>query len=426
MNEKLKAARLKKGLSQEDVAALAGVSARAYQRWESGEACPNFESRRLLRQVFDCTDEDLGFGNRERVILFSHEELAAFADYLGLGGNVMIRFDEGKRNTLRKLLALAGTTLGAQILAKPEPWEWLATSSLSSPISSETLAYFENMIGNVWGLSNSGELTIAEQALSTFLPKLLMQAPRQPDAARLAAQGLRLQSVLAAHNLQLQEKVMLCEQAVEYAKLSGEGNALVSSLTELAVAYKYTDQPEQSLLTYQEALGYVDHASSQLVQSRVYAASASAFAKAGRQREARFYIDLAHETFPSQPDRDPLAALADYGKYLLIFYHGTIYLDLQEYEQAWNIFDGVHQLISVPERNRLEIRNNQSRAATLMQDLERYAACLEDSLHGSIAIKRRKRYVEAIKIFQEDMPQTWLKEDPIKHLVEQYHLDGRV
>lgn len=426
MNEKLKNARLKKGWSQEEVAAIAAVSTRAYQRWESGEASPNFESRRLLRQAFDCADEDLGFGHPEQELVFSQEELTSFAEYLGLGGNVMVRFDEAKRNTLRKLLTLAGTALGAQIIAKPEPWEWLATSNQSATMSSETLMYFESMIGNVWGLSNNGELVVAEQALSTFLPKLLGQAPHQPDAARLAAQGLRLQSVLAAHELQLQEKVMLCEQAVEYAKLSGEGNALVSSLTELAVAYKYTDQPEKSLLTYQEALGYVDHASSQLVQSRVYAASASAFAKAGRQREARFYIDLAHETFPSQPDHDPLATLADYGKYLLIFYHGTIHLDLKEYEQAWNIFDDVNHLGSaVPERNRLEIRNNQGRVAAQMQDLERYTVCFEDGLRSSIALKSLKRYNEALKIFQEDMPATWLKEDPIQRLAEQYHLDGR-
>lgn len=426
MNEKLKNARNSKGLSQPEAAVIACVSTRQYQRWESGDASPNFASRQLLRQAFGLTDEELGFTDKRPPILFDAGELSAFANYLGLGGYSMVHFDEAKRNTLRKLLALAGTSFGAQILARPEPWEWLITPSTpASSIEHEALGYFESMIGNVWGLSNNGELDVAKQVLSTFLPKLLRQAPHQPDAAKLAAQGLRLQSVLAAHELQLQEKVMLCEQAVEYAKLSGEGNALVSSLTELAVGYKYTDQPEKSLLTYQEALGYVDHASSQLIQSRVYAASASAFAKTGRRREAQFYLDLAQDTFPSQPDQDPLATLADYGKYLLIFYQGTVYLDLSDYEKAWSIFDSVNQLEAVPERNRLEILNNQGRVATSMQDLERYAACFEDGLSSSIALKSRKRYDEAIKIFHEDMPQVWLREDPIRRLVEQYGLNGK-
>src|SRR5689334_20302400 len=62
MNEKLKAARLRKGWSQEETAAQAGVSFRAYWNWENGLANPNFGSRRALQDAFGYTGEDLGFG----------------------------------------------------------------------------------------------------------------------------------------------------------------------------------------------------------------------------------------------------------------------------------------------------------------------------------------------------------------------------
>src|SRR5260370_1264538 len=70
MNEKLKAARLSKGWSQEEAAAQAGVSFRAYWNWENGVANPNFGSRRVLRDAFGCADEELGFGK-------AHDEVSS-------------------------------------------------------------------------------------------------------------------------------------------------------------------------------------------------------------------------------------------------------------------------------------------------------------------------------------------------------------
>ncbi|GHO94792.1 hypothetical protein KSF_048400 [Reticulibacter mediterranei] len=430
MNKRLHDARIRKGWSQEEAAEQAQVSVRTYQRWEHGTHSPNFESRKLLREAFGCSDADLGFvellysDDDRQILLLTSEEEAAISDLLRLGGTTaMVLFDKSKRDALAKLMKIAGATIAApQILTTAEPWERLAHAQTSSSPSQETYAYFESMIASCWGLSNNGELDVSGQMLSTFLPKMLQLAPQHKEAARLASQGLRLQSVLTAHNLRLQDKVAFCEQAVEHARLSGEGNTLVSALTELAVAHKYAKQPEKSLRTYQEALTYVDQASP-LLQSRVYAASASAFAKTGRKREARFYIELAQETFPSRADRDPVAALADYGKYLLIFYTGSVHLDLGEYEQAWHMFGTVNDLgIVVPERNRLEIRNQQGRAAIMLRDLDRYAECFDDGLTSALALKSKKRYDEAINIFTEEMPTDWLKEDPIQHIIERFQL----
>ena len=61
MNKNLRVARLKKNWSQEEAAEALRVGVRTYQRWERGEATPNFQSRRLLSHVFEVSDEVLGF-----------------------------------------------------------------------------------------------------------------------------------------------------------------------------------------------------------------------------------------------------------------------------------------------------------------------------------------------------------------------------
>jgi transcriptional regulator with XRE-family HTH domain len=74
MNKRLKAARHKKGWSQEDAADAARVATRTYQRWEYGTHYPNFESRRFLREAFGATDEELGLDLVAYVEAFQGDE----------------------------------------------------------------------------------------------------------------------------------------------------------------------------------------------------------------------------------------------------------------------------------------------------------------------------------------------------------------
>src|SRR6266567_31718 len=117
MNKRLKAARHKKGWSQEDAADAARVATRTYQRWEHGTHYPNFESRRFLREAFGATDEELGLdlvayveasqGDEQQIATPTLQELASLSDLLKGKGDRMVRFDESKRKTLQKLLTMA-------------------------------------------------------------------------------------------------------------------------------------------------------------------------------------------------------------------------------------------------------------------------------------------------------------------------------
>ncbi len=409
-NEQLYHARLERRWSQERAAEEAKIARKTYIELETGKRTPQIGTLDLLCQAFHASPSELGYnelgqllvgeaiastdrdvlGRSGDLLMLTREQAEWIAHLLNPGENAMTSFDLSKRAALLKMLETAGVVLAAPYIIDTEPWERLSQAvTKPSALNQKTLDHFTELMRISWEFSNSSELEVAERMLPQFLPRLLQVAQHQTEAAALASQGLRLQGLLAAHKLHLEEKVIQSKQAVDHARFSTDGNALVSSLTELAVAYKYANQHHLSLQTYQEALNYADQASP-LVQSRVYAASASAFAKAGRGREARFYIDLAHETFPSQPSLDPSVAFADYGVWLLIFYTGLVHLDLGDPEQAWNAFEQIHTVsVSVPERNRLEIVNQQGKAAILLDDLEKYARSLEDGIANSIQIRSK-------------------------------------
>jgi transcriptional regulator with XRE-family HTH domain len=189
MNEKLKVARLKKGWSQEDAAYAVQVAPRTYQRWENGETHPNFESRKLLREAFGATDEELGLllpdmpvatapkpelqkeprrdlvqnelspvPTNGQVVILTQEQVAALYDLLGLGDKNMkstrANFDPRKRETLQKLLQLlkiAGITIGGFQLLDLDQFERLA-GALKKPsrIDTKTLNGLKNTTANYW------------------------------------------------------------------------------------------------------------------------------------------------------------------------------------------------------------------------------------------------------------------------------------
>jgi tetratricopeptide (TPR) repeat protein len=218
--------------------------------------------------------------------------------------------------------------------------------------------------------------------------------------------------------------VPLCQQSVECARKANDQNILSAALNGLAVAYKYAQQPEDSFKTYQEALYYSDQASP-LLQTRVYAGAAAAFAQRGRIKEADFYIHLAYDDFPADPEHDPNFLTADNGLFMVSYYEGLIYLQRGLPQEALQAFERYKLLLpgkTIPERNRLEIVNHQGRAAILSHNQEHYAHLLREGITGALALGSKKRYDEAIQFFQQDMPHSWRRDPRIQQIIEQFSL----
>jgi DNA-binding XRE family transcriptional regulator len=416
LNQKLRTARLKKHWSMEQAARAIGVSKTTYLRWELGEQRPHETSLEMLCNAFNMSDEELGYGPAPAgIILLTAEDASTLAALLK-GESDM--FDASKRAAILKLLGLTATAMTAPAaLLGNETWARVVAQP--AQVDQATLDHFGSLLKTCWELSNSGELRIAEQVIAPVLPRLIELAPESHQAAGLASEALQLQSILQAHQLRINDKIALCQQSVTYARQANDPNVLTAGLAQLAVAQQYSGSFDAALDTYQDALRYSGQISP-LLAARLYAESASIFARYGREREARFYIDLAYESFPALPEQDPAYLYADSPFAVLPLYEGLSYLNLNRPEQAWNSFQK-HTAQPTPERIRLEIINHQGNAALQMGDLDRYALNLETGLSGAVKIGSQKRYNEALTIYQT-IPTTWQKEPRIRALAEQFRL----
>jgi transcriptional regulator with XRE-family HTH domain len=469
LNHKLRALREQKIWTIPEAAEAVGVDAQTFWRWENYVQWPRAYALRKLCTVFERSAEELGFRRSSDTLdharLTRVEEPEETGSLLSRGvneqGEAIIRlapeqaeallallrnettmnhFDPAKRATLRTLgellkdavvvagsSAVIGEWMGQEMRTDPDPWERLARAHLTpSAMNTATLDHFERLLGECWKLTDLNELAAAEGILSRFLPTLIAIPSREVNApiAYLSSQGLRLQSVLVHHRLDTSNKVLICQQAVEYARCAGDTNTLVTALIELAAAYKFERQLEKRLHTLQEALGTSVHATP-LVQSRAYSNSASALAESGRIAEAQLYISLARDVFPDDPTADPGYVIADSSIFTLSYHAGKVYTyagNVPEAFAACELYQQYSSGSTIPERIRLEIVNAQSRAAIRANDLERYASFLENALIGALALGSKKRFNETYRIFQEEMPLDWLASKQMKRLVEQYHL----
>ena len=399
-------ARLKKCWSQEEAAAAIGVDHLTLHRWEAGKSTPRGYNLRKLREVYCMTAEELGFES-----------------------NHTVNFDPAKRETLQQLsTVLTVAAIGSEIIIEPEFWERLLMAhDKPSVLTPVTLDHFENLLRECWELSNSNELAIAESVLSSFLPKVLNLPPDNAKIAHLASHGLRLQSVLVHHRLKISDKMSLCEQSVDYARRSSNPDTLVAALLELAAAYKYNNLMNKWYSTLQEAL-YISPDATPLNQAHVYSYIATAFALYKRYREAEMYMQLAFAVFPDNPTTHKEYALADSSIFTLSYHAGKVRLAMNQIAEAYAAFESYQCHVTgsnIPDRLRLEIVNAQSKAAIQENDLEKYVHFLETAVTGAISLESRKRFDEAQKLFQQELPEPWLTHPRIRSIAEHYFLESK-
>ena len=328
-----------------------------------------------------------------------------------------------RRAALTQLLNALGTTILPHL--DVDLWDQLSLArTRPAMMNAKAFSHFQKIVAECWELCNTGEMQIAEQILTSFLPEMTQPASYYSEAAILVAQGLRLQSILRGHQLKFDEMAMLCQQAVAYARQANDPDTLSATLNGLAVAYKYAQQPQASCGAYQEALDCADQASP-LLRSRVYAGAAATFAQRGRKQEAFFYMGLAYENFPEHPEADPNFLSADNGIYMLAYYKGLLFLALGQPREAEEAFESYKDHLAgyaVPERNRLEIINHLGRAAIMSGNLDKYIEYLRDGVSGAIILQSKKRWDEAVTIYHQEMPKSWLHEAGIRQIDEQFQL----
>ncbi|GER90070.1 hypothetical protein KDW_42320 [Dictyobacter vulcani] len=325
--------------------------------------------------------------------------------------------DNTRRETIAGLIGLVG--MSALSTQRKE----VLTQAHAASLKQEDLAYFHELIEGGWELCNVGEWQVAEHVLDSFLSDAIRRAPKQRDFAYLATKGLVLKSILQAHQLNITVMPALCRQAVLYARQTRDHTALGMALNGLAVAFKYNHDYKASLNTYQEALSFCDEQASPLIRSRIYAGAAAAFARIGKGQEADRCINQAYECFPNDPMQEAYPLSADHGRYMLSYYHGLMYLALQQPAKAYPVFEQYQYVRSssvVPGRNRLEILNQQGKAAVLSNHLDEYVVCLQQGIEGAQQLGSKKRLDEVVEIYQKEVPGAWKQHQKIKQITEQH------
>jgi transcriptional regulator with XRE-family HTH domain len=369
-NELFFAARKKRRWTHEKISELAGISVVTISRWENGLQQPRDSTLDLVCNAFKMTPAELGF-----------EETIEEKDAGPESRDDM----DAKRRTL--------LTGAASIMIAPSFLDPDILKRLSGPVSKPTMSNsalrgFDKATEACWDLSNGNELAIAEQMMSSYLPKLakLVREPssQQHKAASLLSENLQLNSILAAHKLDFTAKEIYCLHAIDYARQAGDHNAQASAMVQLAVAYYYQAKKEKALEVYQDALLFVSLLSP-LMQSRVYIGAAEAYGKNGLKQEALRYLGLAYQTFPEDSERDPSYRYADFGLFALVEHDGLVNLSIGQSRKALEIFIQAEKHPAIPERIRLEVVNYQAASSLSMSN---YSGLLE-----TLSRKRKNRRI---------------------------------
>ncbi len=461
MNDKLRAARIRKCWSERDVFRVIGVDKRTYQRWEGGQLPQPFYRKKLC-ELFEMPLDDLGLlppdmpvasepepaqeetrqeeisqatheGNESRatsnsVIVLNEEQVAMLLTFFKLGEDNMVHFDPERRAALLEALGIVSTVA----LAPLDTALWKSISGMSAKttyINEEILGEFNNLVTISWKLLRGNDLAAVEYLLPKFFPKMV-QLVRQPSnhqqrLAALVAHGYNIQSLLSGHRDDLSARLAESKKSEQYSQLAHNRDLEVTALIAQAVTYDYNKQHHRSLQIYQQAEHLIQAGApsddvSPLSRARIYAGLAGSYARCGQQeRQAKKYLELAHATMPNEPEGDPSFHYADVGRFTLLLWGGRMHLELDP-EEAWNVFSQFERLPDVPSRNRTEFLNHMVEASIASGDMDKSIPTLEAAIKAANTLnsERRKRETREIYAMMRTM---WRCEPRVKAMAELLH-----
>jgi tetratricopeptide (TPR) repeat protein len=332
----------------------------------------------------------------------------------------------GRRQALATLAALPMALVTANQL--------LATDAHSPDAGRDLfLSRCAASITACWHLLRGRDLPTIDQVLSGYLLPLEALARQrskyQRAAAALASQAHRISGTTALHRHRLSVRERHCKQAVHYAGIACDPHIMASALISLASTYFYMSDPGQAVDIYEQAFA-LEASMSALQRSRLYAELAVVYGQFGRAREAVLSADLAEEIYPDQPEGDPSFLYAEFTPASLTLEKGLAYVALAErlptrgYQgRAANIFARVNDddSMTVPDRIRYEIANNQARTAVLLDDLDAFETYLRHGIEGAVFLGSRQRHQEAMGAWRHAIAK-WPNERRVKDFSGQLQL----
>lgn len=437
--------RLRRGWSQQQLADFAQISLNSVVHAEQGKPLRVDICRRLCDLLGKEKPEDLGLrciGMMDTQTTDSNKQISEQVDTTSINAEIVnqptnIYVPSIPRQLQSMPEAYSGPLYVPSVKVShphsitPHSVNFPHTQHKSSLVDDETLDHLKTLIETCFLLSQKGELKIAEATLWGYLPRLTTltsqaASKQQETLATLTAKGYLLAASLTGHLYDdLAARYTLSEQALLYARLSGDENLLVSALRQIAVTFDYQESPVKALQTYQQAIPLLPNVSP-LLRSRMYAGLAGAYAQVEQQQEAIRFIQLAYEHFPEHPESDPSVLHADTNYFIIVGWDALIHTTINQPMKAWQILTHSHHSSlftgkPLPEKTWIEILNYQAEALLYMKELEQCGLILEEAVHASRTLNSERRYSESFAVYQK-MRVIWPHEKPTKVLGELFHL----
>jgi len=385
------------GFTFREVHRETGIPERTLYDWAAGNRVIPRGDRQVLARLLGCSCEDLSPGVPASLLVQWYQERIN-EQQQGLGNDM--------DKTRRLLIQLLGLGTGGAFFASPQVLERLTSAvTKTSNMDEDTLRQLEGVIASCWIMSNGKKLDELAQLLPTFLPQLsaFAQQPSQYQelAAGLVSQGYQLTYVVATQREDFTAALNACKQAHHFGTLAQDPNLQVAALIRQGVTFLNRKRPHQTLDSYQQALPLVNTVSP-LVRTRLYASLAEVHGKLQNEKDALRTIGLAHDNFPGDIERDPAAAYIHF-PYASVFLHeGLALLDLHQPGQAAKALgqvDGLRPKMEISERSRIDLLNQQARAAGQQNDLEQFGLFIEEAVTSARRLGSDLRVSEAWDTF---------------------------
>jgi transcriptional regulator with XRE-family HTH domain len=393
--EKLRLARRKRGLSQQNIAELLGVAQKTYSQWETGATEPYPHNINELTEFFGVSDPallDLVDQDPQRPLPIPTEfdDITAIEEIQ----EIMEQFKVSRRRALTILLGTAGSMLIApSVEALPK-------------MAGEILPFTEKNLAECWDLSKgkANDMIIARQSVASYIPALTalveQSSAHREQAAHLAAQCYRLRSLLAYHMESLAIAQDTAKQALAFSEIAGDTDLHVILLTHAALVDYYAKQPQAALDHCQQAKSYRQRAS-HAVQSKLYRIQAACEAQIdGLEVKARQSLNLADKHYSLHMAANASSSVLedDAKTFELQLWQGITLHHLGDGE-AINILESAKPFnAALPERVRTGIIDNllfaELQGPVKNRDLERLATRWTEANRRANALQSRLRQDE--------------------------------
>ncbi|MGM9662917.1 MAG: helix-turn-helix domain-containing protein [Oscillospiraceae bacterium] len=142
-SEKLRTLRAQRGMTQEELAAVAGVSRNAVSKWENGRGYPNWESLKRISREFGVTVDELIGGEELRCLSLENHSLLKQNEALLQG-------------LLTFALYLAVGLLLPMVLLRADPTAPMAYGLVIGPVSFLLLGLLLGLTVRRWGAALLG------------------------------------------------------------------------------------------------------------------------------------------------------------------------------------------------------------------------------------------------------------------------------